>query len=217
MKKKWMTLIETVIVVVIIWMLSTILVRSYIQISQISFRVEQEKNVTQEILLLSEVLQNYSDRNTLDYEKYKELGLTYLKSNEGLTDTLFLTGIDGNITITTEWDGCLAPWEDIILDNDGKKTIQEWECRVTIKQNDRKFNITNPKKVRVTQLRFKIIPYAPYDDYFSDDGDDICDTNYLTCPHHPGFRIIWKAYNINYWIQRANNIMIPMQQFFSLQ
>jgi len=212
-----MTLIETVIVVVIIGMLSTMLVKTYIQMSQISFRIEQEKNVTQEILLLSEVLQNYADRNSLDYEKYKELWISYLKDHEGLTDILYLTGLDWNIAITTKWDGCLAPWEDIIIEEDDKKFIQEWECRVTIEQNDKKFNITNPKKVRVTQLRFKIIPYATYDDYFSDSAEEICDTNYLACPHHPWFRILWKAYNVNYWIQRSNNIMIPLQQFFSLQ
>jgi len=34
------------------------------------FRVQQEKEVTQEILQISQLIQNFSDRNTIDYAKY---------------------------------------------------------------------------------------------------------------------------------------------------
>jgi hypothetical protein len=34
------------------------------------FRVQQEKEVAQEILQISQLVQNYSDRNMLDYTKY---------------------------------------------------------------------------------------------------------------------------------------------------
>jgi len=38
--------------------------------SQISFRVEQQKIVNQELLFLSETLQNLANRNQIDYQKY---------------------------------------------------------------------------------------------------------------------------------------------------
>jgi hypothetical protein len=46
--------------------------KTYTFISQIAFRIQQEKNVTQETLFLSQVLQNFSDRNSIDYEKYAQ-------------------------------------------------------------------------------------------------------------------------------------------------
>jgi len=38
------------------------------------FRVQQEKEVTQEILQISQIIQNFSDRNTIDYTKYSGTG-----------------------------------------------------------------------------------------------------------------------------------------------
>lgn len=34
------------------------------------FRVQQEKEVAQEILQISQIMQNFSDRNTIDYSQY---------------------------------------------------------------------------------------------------------------------------------------------------
>jgi type II secretory pathway pseudopilin PulG len=67
---KWFTLIETLIVVVIIWILAVILMKTYTFVSEISFRIQQEKNVTQETLFLSQIIQNLSDKNSIDYDKY---------------------------------------------------------------------------------------------------------------------------------------------------
>ncbi len=36
------------------------------------FRVQQEKEVSQEMLQISQIIQNFSDRNTIDYPKYYE-------------------------------------------------------------------------------------------------------------------------------------------------
>lgn len=217
MKKKAFTLIETVIVVLIIGILSTILVKSYIQMSQIAFRVEQEKNVTQEVLLTSEVLQNYADRNKLDFKKYEEeFGWDYLKNNKWLVDILYLTGIDGAIAITTQGEDCLNPGEDIIEHRDGKDYIKHNDCRVQVQQDEKIFQLTNPKKVQMTKLWFKIIPYASYQTYFEQDNE-LCESNFVACPHQPGFWVLWKSYSTNYGIQRSSNVMIPFQQFFSLQ
>jgi hypothetical protein len=38
--------------------------------SQISFRVEQQKIVNQELLFVTEILQNLANRNDIDYDRY---------------------------------------------------------------------------------------------------------------------------------------------------
>jgi hypothetical protein len=34
------------------------------------FRIQQEKEVAQEIMQISQVVQNFSERNSIDYQKY---------------------------------------------------------------------------------------------------------------------------------------------------
>jgi len=69
--KKGFTLLELMIVIGIISILSVILFRTFGTVSELTFRVEQEKNVTQEIIDFSQILQNYADRNQIDYDKYR--------------------------------------------------------------------------------------------------------------------------------------------------
>ena len=80
---------ELMIVIGIISVLSVILFRTFATMSELAFRIEQEKNVTQEIISISQILQNYADKNTIDYEKY-----TTLTETNGLSDTLYLSGQD---------------------------------------------------------------------------------------------------------------------------
>jgi len=88
MKTKAFTLIETIIVLVIIGLLATVLIQSYLTISKIAFTVEQEKNLTEESLLLTQIFSSIAENATIDYEKYGGV----LKDNDGFTDTLYLTG-----------------------------------------------------------------------------------------------------------------------------
>jgi len=69
--KKGFTLLELMIVIGIISILSVVLFRTFGTVSELTFRVEQEKNVTQEIIDFSQILQNYADKNQIDYERYK--------------------------------------------------------------------------------------------------------------------------------------------------
>jgi prepilin-type N-terminal cleavage/methylation domain-containing protein len=72
--KRAFTLIEMLIVICILGVFSAVLFRTYKTISDISFRVEQQKNVNEEFLFLSEVLQNFANRNSIDFAKYSSLG-----------------------------------------------------------------------------------------------------------------------------------------------
>jgi prepilin-type N-terminal cleavage/methylation domain-containing protein len=71
MKKiKGFTLLELIIVMAILGILFVLLLRTYNRIATMVFRVQQEKEVAQEILQISQLVQNYADRNTIDYLKY---------------------------------------------------------------------------------------------------------------------------------------------------
>jgi len=51
-------------------------VESYITISKTALRVEQEKNLSEESLVITQVLQSIADEATIDYDKYNELEKT---------------------------------------------------------------------------------------------------------------------------------------------
>ena len=68
--KKAFTLIELLIVICILGIFSVVLFRTYNTISRISFRVEQQKKANEELLFLSEILQNFANRNSIDFDKY---------------------------------------------------------------------------------------------------------------------------------------------------
>ena len=57
---------------VILSVLFVLLLKTYNRISTVVFRVQQEKEVTQEVLQISQIVQNFSERNTIDYYKYND-------------------------------------------------------------------------------------------------------------------------------------------------
>ena len=83
-KLKWFTLI------VIIWILAVVLTESYLTISRTALRVEQQKNLSEESLVLTQIFQAISDEATIDYDKYNNEGID-LKSLWWFTNKLYLT------------------------------------------------------------------------------------------------------------------------------
>jgi hypothetical protein len=59
----------------ILALLFLLLLRTYNSIASLVFRVQQEKEVSQEILQISQIVQNFADRNTIDYAAYFTTGL----------------------------------------------------------------------------------------------------------------------------------------------
>jgi type II secretory pathway pseudopilin PulG len=58
------------IVMVIVGILAVVLTESYITISKMALKIEQEKNISEESLVLTQIFQSISDEATIDYEKY---------------------------------------------------------------------------------------------------------------------------------------------------
>ena len=54
----------------ILGILFIMLLKTYNRISTMVFRIQQEKEVAQEILQISQTVQNLADRNAIDYSKY---------------------------------------------------------------------------------------------------------------------------------------------------
>jgi type II secretory pathway pseudopilin PulG len=90
---------EILIVTVIVGMLGVLLMRTYVTMTRIAFRVQQEKQVTEQAVMLTQIVQNLADSMTIDYDRYKtESGASYLTLMSGLVNTLYLT--DGTQTVT---------------------------------------------------------------------------------------------------------------------
>lgn len=214
MKKKWFTLLELLIVMAILGILFTMLLNTYNRISTMVFRVQQEKEVNQEILQISQIVQNFSDRNTIDYSKYSGINNEELDQDWGaslvdtdwITDILYLSGQDGQMSIFSSGD-CLDPAEEYVFTGVGS-----W-CSLYMMVSGTVMHITNPNKIMISKAIFKIIPFAAQQQYLETDG--LCaEGEYLHCLNSPWFRMIFKAYSANYWRQWATHVSVPFQQFF---
>lgn len=207
--KKAFTLIELLIVMVILGILTLVLFSAYNKISEISFRVEQERKVNEELLFLSEVLQNFANRNSIDFDKYIAEDISLTNSN-WFTDKLFLSWDDGQFSIYTSWS-CAA--YTIVPD----KSQLDSGCSFYL-QNDELYN--NPVKltsdsIYFTDARFKVIPYS--DKYFATENAATCNTNYFACVNDDGFWLFTDIYPkfYNTWVW-SNNIHVLVQHFFNI-
>jgi prepilin-type N-terminal cleavage/methylation domain-containing protein len=199
-RTRWFTLIELIIVMVIIGILSVILLRTYTWISQIVFRVQQTRNVHQEVLQVSQIVQNFADNDMVDFSQY-----TWLATTQWLTSVLYLKGRDGSLSFYVTGE-CASP---MISGN----LILTWRCYIAMVQSWELIQLTDPNKVNIRNLVFKIIPFASESAYLS--WTAYCEKDdYLHCIHKPWFRILFDAYSINYGTQWTNKVYIPFQLFY---
>ena len=198
--RKWFTLIELVIVMAIIGILSVILLRSYTWVTEATFRVQQTKNVHQEALHLSQVMQNFADNNSIDYPTY-----SWLITTQWIVSTLYLSGKDGSLSFYMTGE-CNNP---VISGN----LVLTGRCRVEMDQSWQIIPLTEINRVNIRNLAFKIIPFASSDDYLQKDVP-CANNDYLHCVHKPGFWLLLDAYGVNYGTQWTNHVHIPLQLFF---
>ena len=202
--KKAFTLIELLIVIVILGILTLVLFSAYNKISEISFRVEQERKVNEELLFLSEVLQNFANRNSIDFNKYG----SGLANSKWFTWILYLSWEDGQFSIYTSWN-CVNYSEAPTHENlDGG-------CSFFFKDDEKEpVQLTNDS-VYFSHSRFKIIPYS--DNYFASEDAALCDKNYFACVNDDGFWLFTDVYPrfYNTWVW-SNNIHVLVQHFFNI-
>ena len=224
MKKNWFTLAEILIVVILFWMLAGIIMKTYTTISQVSFRIQQEKEIAKEALVLSQVLDNLAQSTTIDYEKYKSSNLDLVATN-GIVDTLYLRGDTGNYQISSI-NTCLT---DQQFDEQAKKSEpktenqkEETPCQLSFTGTTQDWKtshlLLDGKNFKLSKMQFKIIPFIWKSALKEKLQKENPDLSKLPQDWKPAFRLLGTLYSNYYNPQkRTNNISLPLQLFFSLQ
>ena len=222
MKKNWFTLAEILIVVILFWMLAGIIMKTYTTISQVSFIIQQEKEIAKEALVLSQVLDNLAQSTTIDYGQYK---LSDLVATNGIVDTLYLSGDSGKYQISSS-DSCIE--DDKItekLENPDQRTEQsenlnpcELLLTTTTGGQTTKNSLLDGKNFKLSKMQFKIIPFIWKSELKKSLQAENPDLRKLPQDWKPAFRLLGTLYS-NYYNpkKRTNNISLPLQLFFSLQ
>lgn len=201
--KKAFTLLELLIVICILSLLVFVLFKAYNTVSEVSFRVEQQRKVNEEVLLLSEIVQNFANRNSIDFEKYD----ISLNDNKWFTGTLYLSWEDGKFRIYSSWN-CVDFAQIPDYEN-----LQDW-CSFYLQKEDwsSPVQITDDS-VYFSSVKFKIIPY--FDNYFTNDW--LCETNYFACVNDDWFWLFVDVYPKYYnRAVRSNNVRVVVQHFFNI-
>ncbi len=215
---KWFTLIEMMIVLVIIGILAVVLTESYLTISRTALRIEQEKNLSEESLVLTQVFQAISDEATIDYEKYGEWELS---ANWWFTGILYLTWWQRSWTsIYTEWEGCLDLDNNFPMDENGdygnvSEKVQNalsWCELILDRWGGNKTSLIPNWKVITSKVMFRIIPYDSDANYFNNSEEWLV----INDVHQPGFWMFIHLYAPLYQPIGTNKIDQPLQLFFNL-
>ena len=232
MKNKAFTLVEILIVVWLFWLLSGIILQTYTTISRISYRIQQEKEIAKEALVLTQVLENLAQTTTINDSKYR---YSDLQSSGGMVSELHLKdeknqGITINTTGTCfqaselreqkeNWSS--SELELLPVENEKKlKNIRNSNCKLILEKNWEGITLLDSKKFNISQAQFKIIPFISNQDlqkiYASESQNT--DISKLPPAGKPGFWLFITLTSKHYTpSQRSNNVVLPLQTFVSLQ
>lgn len=198
---------------VIIWILSVVLIEAYLTISRTALRVEQEKNISEESLILTQIFQSIADEATIDYDMYE----SNLSWTNGYTWTLHLTWWSWSWTsIYTTWENCLdLEWSFDNEEYDPETIINARDCQLVMKQwEDWEEIRLSSQNVVVSKAMFRIIPYDSIKNYFSNTNEWKIVINDI---HQPAFWMFIHLYAPLYQPTWTNKIDLPLQLFFNLQ
>lgn len=234
MKNKAFTLVEILIVVWLFWLLSGIILQTYTTISRISYRIQQEKEIAKEALVLTQVLENLAQTTTINDSK-PEYSYSDLQSSGGIVSELHLKdeknqGITINTTGTCfqaselrkekeNWSS--SEFELLPVENEETlKTIRNSNCKLILKKNKEEITLLDSKKFNISQAQFKIIPFISNQDLQKIYEIENQDSNIKELPPagKPGFWLFITLTSKHYTpSQRSNNVVLPLQTFVSLQ
>lgn len=201
-------------------MLAGIIIKTYTTISQVSFRLQQEKEIAKEALVLSQVLDNLAQSTTIDYDQYKSSDLV---ANNGIVDSLYLKGDNGDLYQISSINTCLTDQElyeqaeksELKTENQKEETPCQLSFTGTTKDWKTSHLLLDGKNFKLSKMQFKIIPFiwkAKLKEKLETDASD------TPKDWKPAFWILGTLYshyyNSNKW---TNNISLPLQFFFSLQ
>ena len=231
MKNKAFTLVEILIVVWLFWLLSGIILQTYTTISRISYRIQQEKEIAKEALVLTQVLENLAQTTTIDFSKHLNL-----QSSNGMVSALYLKdennqGISINTTGTcfqaSELREQKENWSSSELEEllpvekeETLKKIRNSNCKLILEKDWEKITLLDSKKFNISQAQFKIVPFISNQDLQKIYEIEKQDSNIKELPPagKPGFWLFITLTSKHYTpSQRSNNVVLPLQTFVSLQ
>ena len=232
MKNKAFTLVEILIVVWLFWLLSGIILQTYTTISRISYRIQQEKEIAKEALVLTQVLENLAQTTTINDSKYS---YSDLQTSEGMVSELHLKD-EKNQGITIKTDGaCFQAselreqkenWSSSKLEllpvekEETLKTIRNSNCKLILEKNWETITLLDSKKFNISQAQFRIIPFISNQDLQNIYASESQNTDIKELPPagKPGFWLFITLTSKHYTpSQRSNNVVLPLQTFVSLQ
>ncbi len=216
---KWFTLLEMLIVMIIIWILAVVLTESYISISKVALRIEQQKNISEESLILTQIFQSIADETTIDYDNI-------VLDENWYTDNLYLKWKDWTsykiYTSDGDWECLDLEWnfelnEDWNYPDISEKIENAKRCKLVLEviDEDGASDITTLNtswKVIISKTLFRVIPYDSDEKIFESGGDDI-----LEQLHQPAFWMFIHLYSPHYQPVWPNKIDQPLQLFFNLK
>ena len=224
MKNKAFTLVEILIVVWLFWLLSGIILQTYTTISRISYRIQQEKEIAKEALVLTQVLENLAQTTTINDSKYRYSDLQssggmvselHLKNEKNQGITINTTGACFQATQLREQKENWSSSEEETL-----KTIRNSNCKLILKKNKEEITLLDSKKFNISQAQFKIIPFISNQDLQNIYASESQNTDIKELPPagKPGFWLFITLTSKHYTpSQRSNNVVLPLQTFVSLQ
>lgn len=228
MKNKAFTLVEILIVVWLFWLLSGIILQTYTTISRISYRIQQEKEIAKEALVLTQVLENLAQTTTIDFSKHLNL-----QSSNGMVSALYLKdennqGISINTTGTCfqaselrkEKENWLSSELLPVENEETLKNIRNSNCKLILEKDWEKITLLDSKKFNISQAQFKIIPFISNQELQNIYASESQNTDISKLPPagKPGFWLFITLTSKHYTpSQRSNNVVLPLQTFVSLQ
>ena len=232
MKNKAFTLVEILIVVWLFWLLSGIILQNYTTISRISYRIQQEKEIAKEALVLTQVLENLAQTYTIDYSK-PEYSYSDLQSSGGIVSELHLKD-ENNQKITINTTGTCFQASELrkekenwlssellpVENEETLKTIRNSDCKLILKKNKEEITLLDSKKFNISQAQFKIIPFISNQELQNIYASERKNTDIKELPPagKPGFWLFITLTSKHYTpSQRSNNVVLPLQTFVSLQ
>ena len=207
MKKSAFTLVEFIIVIVLFGMLSGIILQTYMTITKVTFRIEQDKELAKQTLILSQMLDNLSQTATIDYEPYGKALIT----NKGITDILYLTGGQRAGVQIFSTGNCEKAWklynEDYLTQKQNEKA-DFTSCRLILKQEEKEITLLGSGNYLISKVMFKVVPYETLVNTLSSE----------TQGGKPAFWLLGAIYSRFYTPKnRSTSSILPLQIFFGLK
>ncbi len=178
-------------------------------LSDISVRVEGERQMQNELLYVTETLQTLADNYNIDYDKYRVDGDVDLFEQQGMVHELYLVNPEGEtVTIASSGD-C---YEGSIETPEHIQHMRSTNCILTIEKDGHITQLTDPNIVDLSHVQFKLVPYDSNERLLYSGSVD----NAYERIQYPWFRLFARMYHKIFGKDRTTNVKQEIHQYFTV-